>query len=383
MPLSLNPRVWIGLAAAFLALTIFFAICFYFSLIFLALALGLCLIQLVNRLRGDFSAKMAPYHLSARRRRVHATIIATLWIISAVYAVSASLDDLNAAFERMRPGAFSWQSFYDLGVRPYVPREIRTSAYFQEIFGAAGEYLTASLKSRFALAPALLLNCLLLWPPMFYQYFARGGHIYERLQRLIPDEFRASFDVAATDTGRQLNGYLTAAVIEAVVVGALCCLGFYIGGVRGWLALGVLAGFANMVPIVGPILGVIAPVMISLALRDPTAAAAALLTVVIARMVDDWILVPGFVSRKVQVNPMLTMLLLLMGASALGAVGMVFAVPVYLVYRVMLTETYDALVRIYDPARVRRTEDEAAAESLAASANAPPAQSTPASARSR
>ncbi|MBX7057642.1 MAG: AI-2E family transporter [Leptospirales bacterium] len=349
MPVSLEKRVWFGMALIGAALTFFFALGFYFYTILLSLALGLALITLVRKLRGDLSSKLDPYRLSERRRQAHTIVIAALWIISAVYLLLVSLEDLNQALDRLRPGSLSWQTFYDQGLRPFLPREVRTSAYFQEIFQSTGDYLGALLQAKFAQIPTVLFTCLLIIPPMLFQYFRSGQDLRQRMALRLPEEFRSSFEQAWLRTGAQLNDYLTVAVAEATVVGAISCLGFYIGGVKGWLILGVLAGLANMAPVFGPIIGAIPPVMISLALRDPTAALIALATSGFAHAVDNLVLVPVMVARKVQVNPLAAMLLLLTGAAAFGAIGIVFAVPVYLVYRIILTESYGALVRVYDP----------------------------------
>ncbi len=357
LTLSLERRVWLGLGVVFSALTAFFAFGFYFSTVFLSLALGLALITLINKLRRDMANKLDPYQLSQTRRRAHAFVIGLLWSVSAIYLLLSSLGDLNAAVDRLRPGSLSWQAFYDLGVRPYVPREIRTSAYFQEVFQSVGDYLSGLLRAKFAQIPMLLFTCVLLIPPMIYQYFKRGEEFRDALTGALPVEFRASFTQAWQRVGAQLNDYLTVAVAEATVVGAISCLGFYIGGVKGWLILGVIAGLLNMAPVFGPIIGAIPPVMISLALRDPTAALIALTTSAFAHLVDNVVLVPLMVARKVQVNPLVAMLLLLTGAAAFGAIGIVFAVPVYLVYRIVLTEAYTALARVYDPRWLEYSEE--------------------------
>jgi predicted PurR-regulated permease PerM len=104
----------------------------------------------------------------------------------------------------------------------------------------------------------------------------------------------------------------------------------------------------NIADFVGPALSVLPPVAISLLADDPTAAVIAAATIVVAQLVDNFYLVPFMISSKVSLNPLLTILLVLIGAKVLGIVGIILAIPIYLVYKIVLRGAYYELVETYD-----------------------------------
>ena len=57
--------------------------------------------------------------------------------------------------------------------------------------------------------------------------------------------------------------------MESMVIAGICCLGFFIAGVKGWLVLGLLAGFLNIVPYLVRLLGAVPPMLITLLVDEP------------------------------------------------------------------------------------------------------------------
>jgi len=140
--------------------------------------------------------------------------------------------------------------------------------------------------------------------------------------------------------GKQLHTFFAARVVESTVIGGLCCLGFFIAGVKGWLVLGLLAGFLNAVPYFGPFLGAIPPVIITLLVDTPLAALYVVLTVFIAQTIDMFYLQPFMISSKIRIDPLLSIILVLAGTKLFGIMGTIFILPMFLVYEVILKEAY-------------------------------------------
>ncbi len=149
------------------------------------------------------------------------------------------------------------------------------------------------------------------------------------------------------DIASETHDYLEGKIIETTVVGAICCLGFFVAGVKGWLVLGLLAGFLNIVPYIGPLIGAIPPVLITLLVDKPIAAIYVIIAVIVAQLVDNLYLNPFMISGKVKIDPLLSIVVILIGAQLFGAIGMIFAIPIYLVYKIILKEAYRELTRIY------------------------------------
>ena len=100
------------------------------------------------------------------------------------------------------------------------------------------------------------------------------------------------------------------------------------------LLLGVTAGVAELVPLAGPYLAS-APGIV-LALFQPTWKLIAVLVFFVAlQMAENHILAPTIMGREVEIPPLLVILALLIGASLLGILGAVLALPVAAVIQVL------------------------------------------------
>ena len=120
----------------------------------------------------------------------------------------------------------------------------------------------------------------------------------------------------------------------------------FIGGLKGWLVLGLLAGALNIVPYIGPVLGAIPPILIGIG-DAPTTAVYAIITIVIAQLIDNLYIIPFMISGMVRTDALLGIILILVGAQLFGIFGMVFAIPMYRIYKIILRDTYQGLTKVY------------------------------------
>jgi predicted PurR-regulated permease PerM len=73
----------------------------------------------------------------------------------------------------------------------------------------------------------------------------------------------------------------------------------------------------------------------------------AIITVIIAQLIDNLYLIPFMISEKVNINPLLSVVLTLAASKLLGPLGMVLAIPIYIIYKIIIKESYRELVNIY------------------------------------
>lgn len=80
---------------------------------------------------------------------------------------------------------------------------------------------------------------------------------------------------------------------------------------------------------------------------SPMAALFAVITVIIVQLIDNLYLIPFMISEKVDINPFLSVVLTLATSRLLGPPGMVFAIPTYSMYKIIIKESYGELINIY------------------------------------
>jgi predicted PurR-regulated permease PerM len=129
-----------------------------------------------------------------------------------------------------------------------------------------------------------------------------------------------------------LGAYVRAQLILVVVVGILVFLGLFLLGIRFSVLLAVIAGVFELVPVIGPLLGAIPGILVTLATSPEDLVWVALLYVGI-QIVENALLVPRLQSHAVNIHPAIIMVILVIGSEAAGLWGVVIGVPLAAVGR--------------------------------------------------
>jgi len=125
----------------------------------------------------------------------------------------------------------------------------------------------------------------------------------------------------------KLGLWLQGQIFLMLIVGAATTLGLWILGVKYSLILGILAGFLEIVPIVGPIfIGALAFLM---AISESwTLGLYVILLFLVIQQLESHLLVPSVMKKTVGISPVVVVVSLLAGAEIAGFVGIILAVPV-------------------------------------------------------
>ncbi len=161
--------------------------------------------------------------------------------------------------------------------------------------------------------------------------------IYKHFTSLLPPRGRGKARELTAEMGRKIEGWLKGIIVLGAFVGIGTTAGMWALGMPYPLLLGVAAGIAELVPLAGPYLAS-AP-GIGLAFFQPTwKLIAVLVFFVVLQMIENHILAPAVMGREVEIPPLLVILALLIGASLLGILGAVLALPVTAVIQVLWTD---------------------------------------------
>jgi predicted PurR-regulated permease PerM len=98
-------------------------------------------------------------------------------------------------------------------------------------------------------------------------------------------------------------------------------------GVPYWPVFGFLAGALTIVPAVGPILAAAPAIMLSYSDHGSTTALMAGVVLVLAEVIEGYILIPQLVGREVGLHPLAVVGAILVGTALLGILGLVLAIP--------------------------------------------------------
>jgi predicted PurR-regulated permease PerM len=143
--------------------------------------------------------------------------------------------------------------------------------------------------------------------------------------------------------------YYVGVVLELLGVMSLIALGLWIFGVKNALLIGFFGGIMNIIPYLGPVIGsaigIVLGVTSTLAAGSyddlfPVTIKLASIFVVV-NFIDNNILVPVIYSKSVKSHPLEIFLVIIIGGGLAGLVGMLLAVPVYTLLRVIAKEFFN------------------------------------------
>lgn len=131
------------------------------------------------------------------------------------------------------------------------------------------------------------------------------------------------------------HAYLRGQVILALVIGVIVSITLSLLGVTSALGLGVLSGVMEFLPIIGPLIGAGAAIVVALfqsetiwGLSHLQYALVVTGLMVVIQALENNILVPRIVGDALDLHPLLVMISVVMGASLAGVLGAVLAAPV-------------------------------------------------------
>ena len=164
-------------------------------------------------------------------------------------------------------------------------------------------------------------------------YFIRDRErIGLQLELIVPARFRKTALRIVNAIRLEMGTYIRCQMLISLIVGALAALFLALAGVRAALALGVIVGIFNLIPYFGPILGG-APALIMAASGGLKQMLFAALALFIVQQIDGMIVSPRLLGAACALHPALVLIAITVGGSLAGVGGMLFSVPVVLIFR--------------------------------------------------
>lgn len=156
--------------------------------------------------------------------------------------------------------------------------------------------------------------------------------------RLVPAERRAVIAPLGARIRDMFTGYLRARFIVSAAVGSIATVGLWLVGMPFWLILGITVGIANLIPMLGSVIGGVPVLIVALVTKPPVYSLVALGVLVVAHAVDGYLLSPRLVRGPTELHPILVLLAVLTGGALLGVWGILAAVPVAGAIQILVIE---------------------------------------------
>ena len=242
------------------------------------------------------------------------------------------VNDLPTIIDDAQEQASDWLTQY----RERVPDDVqeRVDSYADDAGAALADRLEGVARRSVDLFTSTIVLIFGFAIVPFWMFYAlRDRHTAGRnFMNAVPEPVRDDAVNVLAIADRLLVRYIRGQIFLGFIVGTAVGVGLTFMNVKFSLALGLIAGVTELIPIIGPWLGAV-PGIVIVAATDPDRLIWVALLYVAVQQVENSLLVPRVQGRAADLHPAMVILLLVVAGAAFGFVGLVVVVPLAAILR--------------------------------------------------
>jgi predicted PurR-regulated permease PerM len=248
------------------------------------------------------------------------------------YQLSDLIDDLSMIEERVNSIV--------AGLKSYVKQHFGISNQEQQKIikeqqsGGVGK-VTGIVTTLLGSLAGIIIDAILVLVYTFLFIFFRG-HFKNFILRVFKPENRDATREVLQNAGKVTQQYLGGLGLMIIMLWVMYGIGFSIAGVNNALFFAVLCGVLELVPFVGNITGTSITVLMALAQSsDIKVVVGVIITYALVQLIQTYILEPLVVGDRLNLNPLFTILIIVVGEAVWGIAGMILAVPLLGIFKII------------------------------------------------
>jgi predicted PurR-regulated permease PerM len=218
-----------------------------------------------------------------------------------------------------------------------LPTMVPEVAHFPAV-GILESVLSGTARALGAVLTVLMIPILTFY--MLKDYYV----LNEKLMLMVPRRYAADVEEVIRRLSIVLGGLIRGQFLVCGLLAAYYSIAFTFLGLDMALLLGLLSGFLNLVPFVGSLASLGLTLFIAVLNGGQLTQCMGILGVyLVANLIDNTVLTPRIVGKKMGISPLAIILALLAGGELLGFLGILLALPIMAMVKVLggyLTERY-------------------------------------------
>jgi predicted PurR-regulated permease PerM len=180
------------------------------------------------------------------------------------------------------------------------------------------------------------LSLMLIIPIYVFMLLLYKNLIINFIYEVFLEEHSKHVSEVLAQTKTAIQSYIVGLLIEMIIVSSLNSLALMIIGVKYAILLGVIGGIINILPYIGGFVAILLPVMIATVTKDGySAQLEVIVAYLLIQFVDSNIIFPRFVSVKVQINALISLVAVFLGNAMWGIAGMFLMLPMVAVLKII------------------------------------------------
>lgn len=162
------------------------------------------------------------------------------------------------------------------------------------------------------------------------------GFLLEFVKKLFRKEHQVSVTEVLTGTKTIIQSYVVGLFFELVIMSVLNSVGLLLLGIQYAIILGVIGALLNIIPYLGGIIAIALPMIIAYVTKDSITVPLLVLAVYLfIQFIDNNYIVPIIVAKRVKINALISVLVVIIGGSLWGIPGMFLSIPLTAIIKVI------------------------------------------------
>ncbi|WP_282708693.1 AI-2E family transporter [Ligilactobacillus sp. Marseille-Q7487] len=139
-----------------------------------------------------------------------------------------------------------------------------------------------------------------------------------------------------------ISRYIAGQAFECFFVGTCSAIGYSLVGVPYALLIGLFAGITNMIPYLGPYIGLIPALFLAFSMSLKTVILVCVVCLVV-QQIDGNLIYPNVIGKSLDIHPLTIIIILLVAGNLAGLLGMILGVPLYALVKVLVKFCFDVI----------------------------------------
>ncbi|OGK37546.1 hypothetical protein A3F03_01265 [Candidatus Roizmanbacteria bacterium RIFCSPHIGHO2_12_FULL_41_11] len=225
---------------------------------------------------------------------------------------------------------------------PVIIKELNPNISRFLNFDNVSRYVPNVTNQLFDIISSLFSNTLFVISTLFFGFYflSQEGIIARYLSKYVSKERAVKISNLISGAEKRMSSWFWGEIVLMTVVGALTYIGLNVIGIKYALPLAVLAGFLEVVPTIGPIISAVPAILIGLTHSYFSAFSAGALFFIVQQLENN-LIVPFVMKRAVGINPLVALMVLIIGGRTGGVLGVLLAIPLFLFFEAFIIEFFN------------------------------------------
>ncbi|WP_337101909.1 AI-2E family transporter [Paenibacillus sp. YIM B09110] len=220
----------------------------------------------------------------------------------------------------------------------FIPDDRSPLSAFTQYLNKGYTFVSNYITGMFALFSNIAI-IFIIFPIILFYMLKEGDRFGRALVTGFPLRFRKDAAEVVSHIDEALSSFIVGKVIINLSLGVLMYIGFLIIDLPYALLLTVVAVILNFIPFIGSFLSSI-PIVIIAFIVSPTTAIWSVFIITAAQQIQDNLIAPYVYGRQLDIHPLTTIILVLIGGDLAGIIGILIIIPVYMIIKIITTKAY-------------------------------------------